>query len=81
MGDAVNIPLVFGKTVEEELGRLRIVFERLRGAGLKLKPSKCNLFQKSVTYLGHIVSSEGVATDPAKIQAIADWPVSTCVKE
>ena len=57
---------MFGKTVEEELMRLRQVFGRMRGAGLKLKPSKCVLFQKSVTYLGHIVSSEEVATDPTK---------------
>ena len=73
--------IVFGKTVEDELERLRKVFVRLRSAGLKLKPSKCNLFQKSVTYLGHIVSAEGVATDPAKVEAVADWPVPTCTKE
>ena len=51
--------IVFGKTVEEEIQRLRVVFERLRKAGLKLKPSKCSLFQQSVKYLGHIVSTEG----------------------
>ena len=73
--------IVFGRTVEEELERLHKVFGRLRSAGLKLKPSKCNLFQKSVTYLGHIVSAEGVATDPAKVKAVADWPVPKNVKE
>lgn len=72
---------MFGKTVEEELMRLRQVFGRMRGAGLKLKPSKCVLFQKSVTYLGHIVSSEGVATDPAKTKAVADWPTPKNVHE
>lgn len=73
--------IVFGKTVEEEIRRLRVVFERLRKAGLKLKPSKCSLFQRSVKYLGHIVSAEGVATDPEKVSAVADWPVPKCVKE
>ena len=53
----------------------------MRQAGLKLKPSKCHLFQKSVAYLGHIVSADGVATDPSKVQAIAEWPVPKCVKD
>ncbi|XP_067947099.1 uncharacterized protein [Watersipora subatra] len=53
--------------------RLAEVLERLRQAGLKLKPSKCSLFQTQVKYLGHIVSDTGVATDPEKIQAISEW--------
>ncbi|XP_067947474.1 uncharacterized protein [Watersipora subatra] len=53
--------------------RLAEVLERLRQAGLKLKPSKCSLFQTQVKYLGHIVSNTGVATDPEKIQAISGW--------
>jgi len=50
---------------------LREVFERLRGAGLKLKPSKCTL-QPEVKYLGHVVGRNGVATDPEKVRAIKD---------
>ena len=73
--------IVFGKTVEEEIKRLRVVLSRLREAGLKLKPSKCFLFQKQVNYLGHIVSSKGVATDPEKVRAVAEWPTPKCVKE
>ena len=73
--------IVFGKTVNDEMKRLRQVFERLRKAGLKLKPSKCNLFQRSVTYLGHVVSAEGVTTDPAKVRAVSDWPTPKCVRD
>lgn len=73
--------IVYGKTVPEEIERLRITFTRLRAANLKLKPSKCFLFQKSVQYLGHIVSADGVSTDPQKVQAIADWPRPKCKKE
>ena len=73
--------IVFGKTVTEMIERLKIVFSRLRSAGLKLKPSKCHLFRERVTYLGHVVSAEGVATDPMKIQTISDWPVPQSVKE
>ena len=54
--------IVFGKTIEEELSRLKEVFRRLRQANLKLKPKKCVLFQQSVLYLGHVVSKDGIAT-------------------
>ena len=46
-----------------------------------LKPSKCHFFRKQVEFLGHIVSEEGVATDPMKIQAMADWEIPTRVKD
>ena len=45
--------IVFGKPVSESISRLQEVLTRFRGAGLKLKPSKCNLFQTKVHYLGH----------------------------
>ncbi len=42
--------IVYGKTMTEEIGRLREVFTRFRKANLKLKPSKCFLFQQAVKY-------------------------------
>ena len=71
--------IVYGSSIEEEIHRLETTFQRLRAAKLKLKPSKCNLFQKEVLYLGHVVSEQGVSTDPAKIEAVKDWPVPTNV--
>ncbi len=73
--------IVFAKTIEEELDRLREVFERLRQANLKLKPKKCVLFQKSVLYLGHIVTKDGIATDPEKIRVIQEWTTPTSLKD
>lgn len=73
--------IVFSKTVEEHLERLVRVLGRLRSAGLKLKPEKCSLMRKSVTFLGHVVSGAGIATDPEKIKAVAEWPTPTSVKE
>jgi len=67
--------VVFSNTVEDHLSRLEEVFKRLRDAGLKLKPSKCELFKKQVHYLGHVVSEDGVSTDPSKIEAVNSWPV------
>ncbi|GBM49760.1 Transposon Ty3-G Gag-Pol polyprotein [Araneus ventricosus] len=49
-------------------------FKRLQKANLKLSPKKCRFFQKVVTYLGHVISAEGVKTDPGKIKAVVDWP-------
>ena len=67
--------VVYSKTYEEHLHRLEAVLQRIHEAGLKLKPSKCKMFQKSIKYLGHIVSEDGVATDPSKIADIVAWPV------
>ena len=73
--------ILFSQTVSEHLERLRIMFERLRKANLKLKPSKCSLLKNEVVFLGHVISSEGVSTDPAKIDAVKNWPVPTSVTE
>lgn len=64
----------YSSTFHEGLRRLANVFRRLRAANLKLKPSKCIFFQRQVKFLGHIVSSEGIQTDPEKISAVKDWP-------
>ena len=68
--------IIFGKSPEEHLKRLAAVFEKLRQAKLKLKPSKCNFFKTEISFLGHIVSKEGIATDPSKVQlqAVRNWP-------
>ncbi len=66
--------IVYSKSFSEHVSRLKTVFQRFRDASLKLKPKKCHLFQKQVLYLGHIVSDKGVATDPAKIEKVKEWP-------
>ena len=73
--------IVFSKTPEEHIQRLRGVFEKLEAPGLRLKPSKCEFFKSQVTYLGHIVSKDGNKTDPKKIEAIKKWPVPKTVTE
>ncbi|GBM96236.1 Retrovirus-related Pol polyprotein from transposon 297 [Araneus ventricosus] len=66
--------IIVGRTFEEHLNNLRKVFQRLQKANLKLNPKKCRFFQKEVAYLGHVISGEGVKTDPEKIKAVVDWP-------
>ena len=58
---------------------LNAVFNKLKAAGLKLKPSKCDLFKQQINYLGHVVSKEGVSTDPEKIKAGTELPQPTTV--
>ncbi|XP_041926157.1 uncharacterized protein LOC121689966 [Alosa sapidissima] len=64
--------LVFGRSEAESLQRLRMVFERLKEHNLKLSPAKCNFLRRSVKFLGHIISQEGVASDPDKVEAIVN---------
>ncbi len=61
--------------------RLERVLQRFRHHDLKVKHSKCCFFQKEVRYLGHVISSEGVSTDPEKIQAVAEWARPQTAKE
>ena len=67
--------IVFANSPEELLDRLGQVLQRFHTAGLKLAPKKCQLFQKEVRYLGHIVSEKGIAADPEKLEAVKNWPV------
>ena len=52
--------IVVGRSFHEHLQNLENVFQRLRSAGLKLKPKKCTFIMKEVLYLGHLVSREGL---------------------
>ena len=67
--------LIVSKTFEEHFQQLCTVFSRIKEAGLKLSPKKCSLFRDRVKYVGHIVSEQGIETDPAKIDKIRNWPV------
>ncbi|KAK9062911.1 hypothetical protein SSX86_020101 [Deinandra increscens subsp. villosa] len=68
-------------SMEQHLKHLREVLVVLRANSLFAKQSKCSFAGPLVEYLGHIISGEGVATDPNKIQAIRDWLVPTSMKE
>jgi len=72
--------LIFASTFEEHLARLEAVFNRIKQHGLKLKPSKCEFFKTSVKYLGHVVSENGIETDPEKLEALINWPVPHNIK-
>ena len=72
--------LVMGRTFEEHLENLKEVFDRLRKAKLTLKPKKCKFLRDKVEYLGHIVSRDGIAADPSKLEAIRRFPTPDHLK-
>jgi transposase InsO family protein len=73
--------IVFSDDIASHLVRLEKIFERLNQASLKLKPSKCSFLQRRVNFLGYIISENGIGTDSAKIEAVANWPVPRKLKE
>jgi len=73
--------IVMGKSFDQHVRNLAQVFQRLRLTGLKLKPTKCRLFQRNVTFLGHVVSARGIEPDPPKLSCIASWPEPRCLTE
>ena len=67
--------IVFASSLPEHNRRLESVLQRLEGAGVKLNASKCHFLQERATILGHVVSRDGVSTDPEKIKAIMEFAV------
>lgn len=73
--------LIYSKTPEEHDQHLREVLCRLRDSHFYCKQSKCELWKSEVTFLGHVVSSEGVRMEQAKVNAVKDWPTPKDVSE
>ena len=68
-------------TFEQHIQRFEDVFIRLRQAGLKLKPSMCEMLQKIFGHLRRIVSEEGINTDPDTVDAVNSWTKQTHLRE
>ena len=71
-----NDILVYNYTLEEHLEHLRVAFSLLTFHHLVVNKKKCSFIASRIEYLGHIISSEGVAADPKKIRYMLDWPLS-----
>ena len=65
--------LVYSKSRKENEEHLRIVLEMLREKKLYAKFSKCEFWLDSVSFLGHVVSKDGVMVDPSKIEIVKNW--------
>lgn len=70
--------VVYSRTILEHLQQ---VFTRLHRAGLIVSLKKCNFIKNSLSFLGHIVTHEGVKTDPAKVSAVELFPIPQSIKD
>ena len=73
--------LIYSRSEEEHEIHLRMVLERLRAHQLYAKFSKCEFWLKQVDFLGHVISAEGVAMDPIKVEAVLNWTQPKSVSE
>jgi len=73
--------LVYSADYAKHEGHLKIVMEKLRDERLFTKFKKCEFWLEEVSFLGHVVNKNGLAVDPAKVQAVVDWEMPTSVRE
>jgi len=73
--------LIYSKTKNEHVEHLRIVLTRIRDHQLYAKFSKCEFWLDKVHFLGHVLSAEGVAVDPGKVEDVLNWKPPTTVHE
>lgn len=66
--------IVFSKTHEEHIRHLREVITTLRDNDLYLHPDKCVFLAKDITYLGHVITPDGLKADPRKTDVVQNWP-------
>ena len=64
---------MYSKDAQEHEQHLKIVLQTLREKKLYAKLNKCEFWLKEVSFLGHIVSVEGIRVDPTKIEAVVNW--------
>ena len=65
--------IVYARNLNDHRRKIDLLFERLRGANLKLQPDKVQFLRTEVAFLGHVITKDGVKPDPEKIRAITDY--------
>ncbi len=73
--------IIYSKTFEKYKEHVRLIFEVLRAASLMMKLKKCKFAQKELRFLGHIISAEGIRTDPDKIAKMVTLSPPSNLKE
>ena len=67
--------IIFSTSLQEHLNSIKLIFERIRTANLKIQLDKCEFFKKETEFLGHVVSANGVRPNAKKIEAVKNFPI------
>ena len=73
--------LIFSKSITEHNEHVETILKKLQDNQLYAKIEKCEFFKSEVEFLGHIISKNGIKTDPSKIKAITDWPTPKSITD
>ena len=77
----INDILIYSNNKKEYWEQVQKVLANLKEAGLYAKPEKCEFSVENTTFLGFVISADGIEMDPAKVEAIHNWEASKCVKD
>src|SRR5437762_11188999 len=77
----LNDILIYSNTLEEHIEHVHLVLEKLFVHGLFVKLKKCEFHVQKISFLGFVISPEGISMDPARISTISDWPVPRSVTD
>jgi hypothetical protein len=73
--------LVMSETLKGHNSRLRSIFQKLREFNIRIEPDKCEFLKEELSYLGHVVTAEGVKPDSGKVKAVANFPTPRTQKD
>ena len=73
--------IIMGRDFNSHLTNIASVLHRLRNAGLKVKPTKCDFFKQEVMFLGHVISEKGISTDKSKVDKVVSWATPTNLQQ
>lgn len=73
--------IIYSKTADEHLELIEWVLQQLRAAGYYAHPDKCEFMKSEVSFLGHVLSGNGIAVQQHKVKAVMEWPTPTKVSE
>jgi hypothetical protein len=73
--------IIFSKSPEEHLHHLKLVLDRLREHELYCQKDKCAFLLEKVDFLGHVITSTGLAMDDRKVAAVKEWPAPLNVRD
>ncbi|POS82904.1 hypothetical protein EPUL_005150, partial [Erysiphe pulchra] len=73
--------VIFSKSLQEHICHLQIIFRKVKEFNLKIQLDKSEFLSKSVEFLGHVITPDGISPNPTKLKAVENYPIPRTVKE